>query len=337
MTSPALRGLLPAALFVVPLILCLPAIAACSDGGSREEAPGSPAAATPAGATATPALLRRTPAPRQTATPSKKATPAPSPTATPAPLSFQYGDAVSDGDRAVIKAGVSMASDYADQLAGVEATGVTAYAYVDLSNLSVQWEGVANASGVPVEVLVQGLPRYVGETFPAAIFINTGAAEWRRLSAVEQLRLAAHEYFHTLQMTLVGPVVARAFYSGPIDVAGVMGPNWLLEGSAEYLSWSTLEWLALGDLGARINQLPHDLESPRDLEPFSSFYGVGQPAYDSSLAAVSSLVGEGGQRRLLDYYRFVGYGIAWQSAFLLAFDRSVEDFYEGYEAVLNHP
>lgn len=221
-----------------------------------------------------------------------------------------------------------MASDYADQLAGVEAVGITAYVYEDVSSLSVQWEGIASAAGVRVETLIQGLPRYVGETFPTAIFINTAAPEWRTLPAVSQLRLAAHEYFHTLQMSLVGPDVARSFYSGPITEASVLGPNWLLEGSADYLSWMTLEWLALGELDTRIANLPSGLASPRDLEPYASFYGTGQSAYDASLAAVYRLVGDRGSLSLINYYRFIGNGATWQNAFRLAFGIGVDAFYD---------
>jgi hypothetical protein len=255
----------------------------------------------------------------------------PSPAATPVPLAFLFGPEVKDGDRAVIKAGISMASDYAEQLDGVESAGVTAYVYEDVTRLSVQWEGVASSAGVPVETLIRGLSRYVGETFPTAIFINTAAPEWRNLSSVEQLRLAAHEYFHTLQMTLVGPDVAKTFYSGAIDQPSVIGPNWLLEGSAEYLSWMTLEWLSLGELDTRIPSLQPGAPL-RDLASYASFYGAGQPAYDASLAGVYRLASDRGPAGLISYYRYVGYGLTWQDAFLLAFGENADDFYEAYES-----
>jgi hypothetical protein len=275
----------------------------------------------------------RPPAATSTPTPSTRVPP---PVPTPNPVTFKFGKLVAPGDRAVLEAGVSLASDYIEELAGVKPAGITTYVYVDLSNVSVQWEGIAQASGVPAQVLIQGLDRYVAEAFPGSIFINTGSAQWKALSAVEQLRLAVHEYFHTVQMTLIGPENAKAFYSSAIQEIGIVGPNWLLEGSAEYISWRVLEHLELGNLDHHMASRPVTPISPRDLGSYADFYSRGQPSYDASLDAVYRLAG-GDVGAVVNYYRLLGYGIAWPDAFILAFGSALDDFYADYDQLLSAP
>jgi len=238
---------------------------------------------------------------------------------------------VPPGDRAVIHAGVSIASRYLELLADVQPPKVVVYAYTQKSNLDVPWEGIANTTGNSAEIIEQDLGLFVGQAFPASIFVNTGAEQWRELTAVHQLRLAADEYFHAVQMDLMGPNISRQFYTSPVNEVTPAGPNWLVEGSAEYISWRAMQAAGLLDLDLHMAESMPPSGEISDLETFLDFYTYGQPSYDESLAAVYALVRDVGDKALVDYFRYIGRGAPWRTVFVIIFGQTPERFYESYE------
>jgi hypothetical protein len=231
----------------------------------------------------------------------------------------------------VIHSGVSIASRYLELLADVKPPRVVVYAYTQQSNLDVPWEGIANATGNSAEIIEEDLGLFVGQAFPASIFINTGAPQWQELNALHQLRLAAHEYFHAVQMDLMGPTIARQFYTSPVNEVTPAGPNWLIEGSAEYISWRAMQAAGLLNLDRFMTESTPPHVAISDLETFLGFYTHGQQSYDASLAAVYALVRESGDAALVNYYRYVGRGASWRTAFVIIFGQTPERFYEDYK------
>jgi hypothetical protein len=328
---PGRTRLTRAAVCLVPLLIV--AFASC-------RGPESPIQPT---ATVTGAGLTPTPTPGAGPAPTATRTAAAaSPTAiarlpTPVPAlpasRFQFGRNVSLADRAEIEAGVSLATRYLKALADLKPPAVTVYAYVDIADVSVPWEGIASASGNSPAEIQRELGIYVAQALPGTVLINVGAAQWKELTSVHQLRLAVHEYFHAVQMDLVGPKLAKLYYSSPTDQVTPVGPNWLLEGSAELIGWSALQSADLLSLDDHIAKLqPPDL-SLAGLESFLGFFIHGQPSYDLSLDAVYRLVSVRGPASLVQYYGLIGAGQTWQSAFEQAFGQTPADFYEKYSAV----
>jgi hypothetical protein len=216
-------------------------------------------------------------------------------------------------------------------MADVKRPNVNGYVYVKLSNIDVQWEGILRSSGRSPEALIESFGSYVGQALPGTIFINTGALEWNKLTAVHQVRLAAHEYFHTIQLDLAGAANAKAFYTSRTDAVGVLGPNWLLEGSAEYISWRALQSIGLLDLDKFMSGRGDPTIHPRNIAAFQDFYRRGPESYTASLDAVYHLVKEPGSLSLIAYYWLIGQGNYWQVAFEQAFGLSPEDFYSQFD------
>jgi hypothetical protein len=50
---------------------------------------------------------------------------------------------------------------------------------------------------------------------PGSIFINTGSDYWKGLTAVHQIRVAVHEYFHAVQVDSIG-LKNRRPYTAPV-------------------------------------------------------------------------------------------------------------------------
>jgi predicted metalloprotease with PDZ domain len=148
---------------------------------------------------------------------------------------------------------------------------------------------------------------------------------------VHQIRLAAHEYFHLAQYRLVGAEITREFYGAEIGRETPLGPNWLLEGSAEYFSWRVMqdaELLSLNDYVRRLDM--RDDVDPADLETYLDFYLTGQDSYDASLRAVAFLLASNDEQDLMRYYFEIGRGETWRDAFRSSFGQSLESFYQAY-------
>jgi len=133
---------------------------------------------------------------------------------------------------------------------------------------------------------------------------------------------AAHEFFHVLQLEL-----------SPAQ----LGPVWLFEGVAEYLSLRVAEassWATEGgppsiDAQARLAAATSALL--RSMETRHGFESVGI-GYAAGVAAVKLLADSAGEASLIRFFELLGRGGAWEDAFRDAFGRSAGRFYAEYEA-----
>lgn len=278
----------------------------------------------------------QTPRPTIVPTPGQTQTPAdvfatPASTAVPSTF-FEFGNLVPPDDRALIEAGVSIAQRYLDAAVGINEPRVTVYAYADLQGVDAPWESIASQSGIPPDALVQGLNVFVGETFPEAIFINVASPRWKDLPTLERIRLAAHEYVHAIQLDLMGAGKTRRFFNSVGQTETTAGPLWLIEGSAEYLSWLALQSTGLLSLDRFLETTTAKRVAPRQMSSFGAFQIEGPAAYVSGLRAVIYLAGAGGEERVLDYFETLGLGESWEVAFRDTFGRDIESFYRDYDA-----
>jgi hypothetical protein len=114
---------------------------------------------------------------------------------------------------------------------------------------------------------------------------------------------------------------------------------WLVEGSAEWAAWDAIFRLDLASrstIGHVLAQIAAGVDRDRRLKEMEgqNFYKHDPDGSDYALAytAVESLHPSRGWRTIISYYRSLGNGVLWQTAFRRAFKVSVTRFYRSFEA-----
>ena len=138
----------------------------------------------------------------------------------------------------------------------------------------------------------------------------------------------SHEVFHLLQYDLVGRKSRTCCRQ---DRVSVIGPAWLMEGSADYAAFQ---------FGERYldKQMRFELQRARvealalkgslaQLETGNSLYPLGQRGYAIGAYATHQLVERAGLQSVPDFYRRLARTSNWKQAFADAFGISVADFY----------
>ncbi len=122
---------------------------------------------------------------------------------------------------------------------------------------------------------------------------------------------APHEYFHVIQYQLAND---RPW-----------GPHWLVEGSATYA-----EEAYDGDLDFRRAIAPAGASYVASIRETESANQV-RLNYHLGFLAVDWIVGQAGERSLLQYYRLLPSHDGWEEAFAAAFGLTIDEFYERFE------
>ena len=153
-----------------------------------------------------------------------------------------------------------------------------------------------------------------------------------------QLGIMAHEYFHVIQYNGIheGP-------GGAPDNVRPNGPEWLLEGSAEYVRARTGAHEGLLEHGessfvearawrmAQAREIAAPLQSLEIQQAFLDFSDIG--SFELGFMATDFLVDNfGGLPALVSFYDEIGPGTIWQAAFQSTFDISIDEFYAEFEA-----
>jgi len=267
-----------------------------------------------------------------------------SPTATPQveePLSaprieIKFDRFVSSGDRALIEAGIDLTVDYFSAAAAATELELNVYAFGDLDSLRSAL--IETPLELPYAVdSLGGLSRRIAgtaaEAYPGTIFIYTGSTRWRGLTSVHRVRVAAHEFFHVLQMEMIGLELTRAIYTTPPNQERREGPSWLIEGSADYVSWKVLEAAGLVSLDDFLGRSdPSATFDLRQIETYLGFIAAHEDGIIVPLEAID-LVSLGDLAAILRFYVALGEGSPWRIAFHRAFGQSVESFYAEFESI----
>ncbi|MPZ49310.1 MAG: hypothetical protein GEU75_08425 [Dehalococcoidia bacterium] len=264
-----------------------------------------------------------TPGVRPTSPPDASPTP---PAQAQSRTAFRFGSGVAPEDRAYMQAGIDLAVDYMARAAGIDPVKSTLYAYPhpellrialtdDIDNPLLIDAAVRRLAVIPAEAHLGGL-----------ILVSPSTAEWQARSSVSRIRVVAHEYFHLVQMQLLGHVAER-IASTPVDRERPEGPSWLFEGSADWVSWQALESAELSSLDGYLASVtvPNDVDIA-GLETFIEYYHAGEDRALLPLVAVDLLVRDD-VRSLTRFYESVGRGLPWREAFSAAFGRPVPSFY----------
>src|SRR5690606_25367456 len=150
----------------------------------------------------------------------------------------------------------------------------------------------------------------------------------------QRLQLLAHELFHTQQFALAGDR-ARRYVTDSIGTQ-TMGPNWLIEGSADYVGYALMEELGVVTIK---NRYAADRDRVRDwkqngaapLSGYETKRQTGLPLFwDVSRVGVQELVAQHGMQGLPVFWEELGNGAHWEDAFITAFDTDVGAFYDAF-------
>lgn len=291
----------------------------------------------------------RVPAPTTTATPAGAAllpqlSPAALPTtsATPIGLSFTFGTDVGDAERERIRDGAAAARDFIRSEVGITADSAMIFVFRDagaLTDAYARWFGITNAQHID-SIRQQRLGGFTasgaGVTAEATyrvIFIYTGSSGWDSTSRPADLTLT-HEYFHVVQNELLGREKSNQAQTTPPGQLRLYGPTWLMEGSAELVTW-------LADSGRtgtsmasvrdrRIAETRSTIATLSSMETNAGFQTV-PASYQMGLLATEFLVQANGLSSLASYYSAIGQGTLWQTAFQQAFGVTPDQFYPTFE------
>jgi hypothetical protein len=247
------------------------------------------------------------------------------------PFQFYFGRFVTTDQQTLVRSSLELTAAYLEDAAGIDPVECRVFAVEDLTSLAAARDLLGpEGAGLPLDMIARRLRFISAEAYLDNIFINTSSPYWQGLSDAQRLRAVSHEYFHVVQMSLLGEERAKLIFTTPPDRERAEGPTWLFEGSAEYISWRFTESLSLGDMEAYIAlEPPHPVNELRDLETYVDFAGEEDRA-QISLRAVALLLKERDETALTGFYRLLNFGITWRDAFRFSFGRTIDAFYEEY-------
>jgi hypothetical protein len=323
------------ALQLAVLLLLLPA---CERGDQKELAtPANTPSAPETVATLRPNVTPESTLAASTAVPAR--TPQPEASATPLPdarqdgLSFHFGRDVDPFDRSLIERAVEVTRDLLRDESGLQPPAAV-FAYESPGELADAFAGDALAQAWRADGMAGRLTRTIAEASYRGIVINTGLPVWKAMDATQRLRVVAHEFVHVIQLEHAGPQVADATFTSSNTVAPDAGPFWLLEGSAEVVSWLVLQELNLGAYAdALLDYAAGSKGSSPGLQPLEAYFGfaqAGQAGVGMSVLATDYLLRSRSLSGLFEFWTEVGRGAAWQTAFTRHFGLPPQFFYEAF-------
>lgn len=143
------------------------------------------------------------------------------------------------------------------------------------------------------------------------------------------LPLVAHEYTHVLQAELSGVLTGN---NRRADGSRVLGPDWLVEGSAEALMFDFMEGRA-GWTAPSFFQMQSPARASRlglaDLRPYGTV--ADDETYHIAHFAAHLLVARHGHRAMFDYWRRLGQGEDWETAFRATFGIGLSEYEDRFQ------
>jgi hypothetical protein len=220
-----------------------------------------------------------------------------------APITFRFEHDVSSDAAQAVQDGAAMAEDYYLRTFGAVTQRPV---LVEVRGGSSQWMRVG------------------GFTYGHRVVLATVSPFGEPLSLFYQRQAVAHELFHVLQFELSDGRMLN------------IGPNWLVEGSAELASLSVL----MGDqeisyrdmISCEVALLGPQLESGPPLQAFAAqtaMLHLMQQSYALATLGVDNATETRGLPALGIYFRELA-SSDWKSAFRTAFGRSSDTFYQEF-------
>jgi hypothetical protein len=167
---------------------------------------------------------------------------------------------------------------------------------------------------------------------PGEITIFSRGQPWLDASDYDRVSTLVHEYFHLVQyhLTNLGDDAAS---EGDILPEG---PLWFSEGTAEYLSYQVVARNGLVQYDKirkeKIASAQEYTYKLKDIETDGSKTTSESGEYVLGFLAVEYLVNNhGGEQAIINYYKEIGKGADWKTAFNKSFGISIVSFYPKFE------
>ncbi len=254
-------------------------------------------------------------------------------------MSFGFDDNVSAADRRYIAEGAAMAAAYLHSHFGYQRDRPLAI-FASADPYWLRDQVVAHVDDtLPVDFVAR-IANSTGQAGDNFIVVNTGREGVSAELAQRRLQrnhLLAHEMAHIMQHDFAGDRDSFLL-TDPTNTTELFGPIWLIEGASEYIAYSMLvetmdpgAWHRFDEdrLVARAwstNGAPvlSSMEAQRDWTP--------ELKWPVARVAVQDLVMQSGIGSLPTFWRMLGSGMNWRSAFRQSFGRDVQQFYAQFDA-----
>ncbi|MFP9138559.1 peptidoglycan-binding domain-containing protein [Devosia sp. XGJD_8] len=145
----------------------------------------------------------------------------------------------------------------------------------------------------------------------------------------------AHEYFHMLQYERA--VGSLAGCCSGVNTLEMLGPQWLVEGAAEYIAFRMLGDNGAMDLQREVDwhtQKAGEVSTPLVKMETREGYYAEERASSSGMIAAHLLAESSGLASLAQFYDEIGAGKDWEVAFQDAFGLTPAEFYASYDRQL---
>jgi hypothetical protein len=216
---------------------------------------------------------------------------------------------------------------------------VTIFAHQSLEGMLTDYTDHARAQPWRVQGMVERLTNVVAEASYRGVLVNTGHQAWRILTDAALLRAVAHEYVHVVQLENAGPTVADQTLTASVDSIPPAGPLWLLEGSAEVVSYLVADRLDLVDYPGRLVDLGIQARGNpvplANLETYLEYYAGGDAGIARSVLASDYLMRNRDLSELFAFWADIRAGATWRDAFNRRFGTTAEAFYANFDTYYN--
>jgi len=218
-------------------------------------------------------------------------------------ITFSIGEGVSAEDEVIVREGIALGQAYIDET----------LAPFPKSKITVNVRHTRDTTSTGAVAFSAG----------SYIVVFTREPGWKSIAPFDRVHVVVHEYIHSWQ---------RATAGRDSDA-----PLWLIEGSAEYLSFDAVARDTLvrrqevidAQTWAVLNA--PEMATLEQLEDRDAYYGETGPVYSLAFLAVTQLARKGGPAAVSQFFEAMGDGDSWQEAFATAFGQDVDSFYASFE------
>ena len=248
---------------------------------------------------------------------------------------FKFGDDVSTEVQDFIRQATSDVSEfYSSEMDGSIPNGTKVFASGDAKFLAKNNVDQKNIPGYYKQAVKDWTNLRENEAIYGAIFIRTNSHSFNLDFGsgvnTQRLRILTHELFHIVQYSLVGP---RSKNCCPPNQISVIGPTWLVEGSAQYLMYHYEQKRGVSNFSGWLNHVQGFRTSFKgSLASFETRSGMdaNNDSYELSALAVHKLISKAGMPALKTFWQELGKDRKWKTAFKTAFGTTSDEFYASY-------
>lgn len=240
------------------------------------------------------------------------------PTVSPTPgITFKNDKGVTPEQAKEIEEAIGLARKYLGTVYNVEV-----YAFSDISCLPQEPDSS--------DITCPSVRGYLGIATSNLIELNLATPSWQKSSSAGRKQVVIHEYVHIVQNYSASKQSAS-------PLASALGPLWVIEGGADYLSAWVVSSEQLTEYSTiRDNTITRAKRINAPLQTIESYSGARAAgpgsAYTMGFFGTEFLAKNyGGEQNVLKFFRSIATSRTWHDAFRETFGISREDFYGKFE------